>query len=203
MDDYIGSYQEAPSPDTLDDTPADQNTGSWADAFDMPTPAYKDRKLLKLGTTLAKALPAPAHTAASQPAPEQPDADPSSTPDPDDQIQQLQKLTLPPVNAFGPGWVMNNIAQTLDRCMEIKPVYHRRQNRGRPPQPTGTYKFDTTGSLKALDLLARSLGMFTERLEIKGTLKTTSIEDLDNRIRALVTAHPSLRQLAALSPTED
>lgn len=202
MDDYIGSYREAPT----NAIPSDQSTKSWADAFAMPQPTRKDRKLLKLSATLAKALPShpTVHTAATPPHSGRLYATPTSksASDSDDQIQQLPELTLPPVNSFGPGWVLNNIATTVDRCMLIEPVYSKRHNRGRPQQLTGEYKFNPSGALKALDLLARSMGMFTDKIEVAGSLKTTRLDELDKRIQALVTEHPSLRELIVTPPAE-
>lgn len=95
-----------------------------------------------------------------------------------------------------PTWILTNLAQTVDRCMRIEPVYHRPRGRGQVPTLTGEYTFDAPSTLKALDLLARNMGLFSGKTELMPTLKNMPIEDIERRIQALVEEHPDLHQFA-------
>ena len=51
-------------------------------------------------------------------------------------------------------WVLNRFKEISDRCMTAEPVY---DNDG---QPTGEYKFDSSGANKATEMIGKHLGFF-------------------------------------------
>ena len=59
-----------------------------------------------------------------------------------------------------PEWVIIRLKEIVERCMQAKQVLDKL---GRP---TGIYTFDSSGSNRALELLAKHLGMFVERLDL-------------------------------------
>lgn len=67
-------------------------------------------------------------------------------------LEQRTKVT--------PEWVIGKLKEIVERCMQAKPVLDKL---GRA---TGMYTFDSSGSNRALELLAKHLGMFVERLDL-------------------------------------
>jgi hypothetical protein len=137
------------------------------------------------------------HTVSQRP------SEPASGPDTDTdfgievQIQQQPPVSMVAASSDSvPAWILTNLAQTVDRCMRIEPVYHRPRGRGQVPTPTGEYTFNPGAALKALDLLARNMGLFNGKTELMPTLENMSLEDLEDRIQTLVKAHPDLCRLA-------
>lgn len=51
-------------------------------------------------------------------------------------------------------WVLNRFKEISDRCMTAEPVF---DNDG---QPTGEYKFDSSGANKATEMIGKHLGFF-------------------------------------------
>jgi len=58
-------------------------------------------------------------------------------------------------------WVLKKSIQITDRCMQEEVVKDSEGN------PTGEYRFDSTGANKALDRIGRYTGGFNERIDIK------------------------------------
>lgn len=56
-------------------------------------------------------------------------------------------------------WVLTNLKAIAERCSQAVPVLDREG------QPTGEYRFDSSGANKALELLGKHLKMFVERVE--------------------------------------
>lgn len=53
--------------------------------------------------------------------------------------------------------VIRDLVDIQRRCMQAEPILDREGN------PTGEWKFDSTGAIKATELLGRELGMFVQR----------------------------------------
>lgn len=66
-------------------------------------------------------------------------------------------------------WVLNNLKEIAERCMQTVPVLDK------DGEPTGEYKFEHTGANKSLELIGRSLSMFTDKTDttVKGDLTIT------------------------------
>lgn len=72
--------------------------------------------------------------------------------------------------AVDKAWVLNNLREVAERCMQAKPV----MSRGKPvfvETPEGglapAYVFDSAGANRALELVGKELGMFIDRKEIR------------------------------------
>lgn len=55
------------------------------------------------------------------------------------------------------GWVISRLMTITERCMQAEPVLTREG------EPTGEYKFDSSGANKALELLGKTLKMWNEK----------------------------------------
>lgn len=148
-------------------------------------------------------LPEPPARARTRPTASQRPAEPASGPDAgtdldiEVQIQQQPPVIMPPpAPGSMPAWILASLARTVDRCMHIEPVYHRPRGRGQVATPTGEYTFNPGATLKALELLARNMGLFDGKTELMPTLESMSREDLEDRIQVLVKTHPDLCRLA-------
>lgn len=100
---------------------------------------------------------------------------------------------VPPVKmlineTFGPEWIMEQLVRVAERCLQIEPVYDKQ---GRP---VGQFNFNAGGALKALELLGKTMAMFKERVDV-GDLSKAEPTEVDQRIAALVSAHPELGKL--------
>lgn len=69
-------------------------------------------------------------------------------------------------------WVLERLASNVERCRQAEPVVDKEGN------PTGEYKFDASGSNKALELLGRHYKMFTDRTEHDGSITISHEEAL-------------------------
>lgn len=84
-------------------------------------------------------------------------------------------------------WVLNNLKHVAERCMQAEPVMIREGNK---MVESGEYTFQHAGANKALELLGKHLGMFTDKIETSGettvnnniNLKHISTEDLKKLI---------------------
>lgn len=61
-------------------------------------------------------------------------------------------------------WVLNNLKEITERCMQGEPVYDREGNE------TGEWRFEHSGANKALELIGKHLKMFTDKHEHSGTI---------------------------------
>ena len=82
------------------------------------------------------------------------------------QRQQVERL------AVSADFVVLKLLATLEKCSEPVPVYDMKGN------PTGKYAFDSKGALRALELLGKHLGMFEDRLNVKGQLDTGKLDSV-------------------------
>jgi len=202
MDGHIDNYKNTATPAT----PAENLDDSWAEGFDLLAEPREEVRARKLADRVAKATAASLAREESRPtlaerrtghAPLRGE-EPIPDLDHEAEIQQLPRLTLAPTPKLGPDWVIARTVHLLDQCMTIRPVYKKSYNRSAPPQLTGEYTFDAAGAQKALNILARAQGMFTDKIEVKGSLKTTNTAEIDNRIRELITAFPALQKYGSI-----
>lgn len=75
-------------------------------------------------------------------------------------------------------WTLDQLREVVERCMEARPILDR------AGKPTGVYHFNSTGACRALELIGRHLGMFTDRLQID-PIRNMSDEELEAELRAL------------------
>jgi phage terminase small subunit len=75
--------------------------------------------------------------------------------------------------AINAQWVLDRLTELTNRCMQAEMVTDREGN------PTGEWKFDSSGANKALDSIGRHLGMFNDKLRVDGNMNTTT-QDITN-----------------------
>ena len=66
-------------------------------------------------------------------------------------------------------YVIKSIKSVAERCMQAEQVMEQ-------GKPTGEYKFDASGANKSLGVLGRHLKLFTDKVELGGTVAITRIE---------------------------
>ena len=85
----------------------------------------------------------------------------------------------------GPGraWVIARLVETAERALQAVPVTDRKG------EPTGEFTYQGSVALRALELLGRELGMFSDRKEPpEGGVEALSDEDLERRAVRLAQA---------------
>lgn len=112
----------------------------------------------------------------------------------DNGIMQLPKVRVPKASSFGPEWVMERQVVLAERAMQIEPVYDKK---GRP---IGQFTCNYAAASKALDSVAKMLGLFTKKIEVTGDLSGFKSSELDDRIKALLEKHPSLASVIEVTP---
>jgi phage terminase small subunit len=80
-------------------------------------------------------------------------------------------------------WVVAKIKEVAGRCLQEQPVVVN-------GQPTGEWRFDASNGLKALELLGRHVGMFSEKA---GDAATPPLEGLKHFRALLSISHDSAR----------
>lgn len=116
----------------------------------------------------------------------------------DVRLAELSKQSV--VNAE---YVRSRLKEVVERCMQQVPVMEKIRGEGGKTElaPTGEYKFDAGGANKALELLGKHLGMFSEHttITIEHELKALTQDQLNARIIAMQAEH----QLLTLEPGAD
>lgn len=64
-------------------------------------------------------------------------------------------------------WVLTRFQQIAERCMQAEPVMKFNHDT-KTLEETGEYKFDSAGANKALDSIARHLGLYNDKLNLSG-----------------------------------
>lgn len=59
-------------------------------------------------------------------------------------------------------WVLKNLQKVAMRCMQQEPVMVKGDN---GMEPSGEYKFDSSGANKSLELIGKHLKLFTDKVE--------------------------------------
>lgn len=83
------------------------------------------------------------------------------------QAEQVQRLSV------SQDWVVLQLRETLRKCLEPQPVMQWVDGK---LLPCGEYAFDSKGALKALELLGKHLGMFTDKLSLSGSVNTGRLD---------------------------
>ncbi|MFW2042675.1 terminase small subunit [Acinetobacter sp. ULE_I001] len=80
-------------------------------------------------------------------------------------------------------YILSNLKTIAERCLQNEEVKDREGN------PTGEYKFEHNGALKANELMMKHLGMLSEKVKHEHTgkidIQSISDADLDKRIKEL------------------
>ena len=82
-------------------------------------------------------------------------------------------------------WVLSRLQTVAERCLQAAAVIDKEGN------PTGEYKFDSSGANKSLELLGKHLKLFTEKVEVTGKdggpmqIEKLTNEELDAKIAEL------------------
>ena len=105
-----------------------------------------------------------------------------------DGIMQAAPVSVAASATFGPDWVVEQLIRVAERCLVIEPVCDRK---GRP---IGQFKFQPTQALRALELVGKTLALFTDRIE-HTPLEQYEGSELEDRIQALIGEHPELGRL--------
>lgn len=77
-------------------------------------------------------------------------------------LEELQN-ELKERNIVSVEWVLNNLKEVAERCMQAEPVLIRD---GDSWIESGEYQFAHSGANKSLELIGKHLGMFTDKIEV-------------------------------------
>ncbi len=75
-------------------------------------------------------------------------------------------------------WTLERLREVVDRCMEAKPILDREG------KPTGLFRFNAAGANRALELIGRHFGMFTDNVRIN-EVEAIPDDELAERIAEL------------------
>jgi hypothetical protein len=80
-------------------------------------------------------------------------------------ISRIEELTeqLRIKNTLTVEWVLGNLKEVTERCLQQEPVMIRK---GNEMVESGKYTFQANGANKSLELIGKHLGMFTDKVEI-------------------------------------
>jgi phage terminase small subunit len=73
-------------------------------------------------------------------------------------------------------WVLERLRQNVERAMQAEPVLDREGN------PTGEYTYQGAVANRALELLGKHQGMFTDRVQVAGDAHAPLLVELTHRI---------------------
>jgi len=91
-------------------------------------------------------------------------------------------------------WVLENLRNIHDRCKEPRPILDRQGN------PTGRFRFDSAGALRALELIGKHLRMFTDRIEVSDFDPAQIVNEAAERVR--IARKQAAREQAAKEQAE-
>jgi len=79
-------------------------------------------------------------------------------------LKELQE-NLAERNILTVEWVLNNLKEVAERCLQQEPVMIRQ---GNEMVESGEYQFAYAGANRSLELIGKHLGMFTDKMELTG-----------------------------------
>lgn len=75
-------------------------------------------------------------------------------------IQELQLDKIERLN-LSTDEIIINLKSIVERCMQAEPILDK------DGRPTGLYRFNAAGAIRALELLGRHIGMFSDKLNVE------------------------------------
>ena len=69
-------------------------------------------------------------------------------------------------------YVLGKLQEVAERCMQGEAVYDREG------EPTGEWKFDSSGANKSLELLGKHLALFTDKIKHDGAIPVVLQDDV-------------------------
>lgn len=82
-------------------------------------------------------------------------------------------------NGITQDWIVNNLRTVAERCMQVAPVLNRKGEHVKVETPTGelvpAYSFNAMGANKALELLGKTTGLFSDKLDVNITKRNINI----------------------------
>lgn len=92
------------------------------------------------------------------------------------QHEQVERL------AVSQDYVIRQLVDTYNCCREPSPVMQYDKDLGEWVE-TGTYQFDSKGALRALELLGKHLGMYSDKLQVTGQINTGQLDNVLAQLR--------------------
>ena len=96
-------------------------------------------------------------------------------------VHELQKDQLDRL-AISQDYVVLQLLETYKCCREPSPVMRYDPSTGEMEE-TGIYQFDSKGVLRALELLGKHLGMFSDKVQVSGSLNTGQLSNVLAQLR--------------------
>ena len=96
-------------------------------------------------------------------------------------VHELQKDQLARL-AISQDYVVLQLLETYKCCREPSPVMRYDPSTGEMEE-TGIYQFDSKGALRALELLGKHLGMFSDKVQVSGSLNTGQLSNVLAQLR--------------------
>lgn len=74
-------------------------------------------------------------------------------------------------------WVLGNLKNIAERCMQVAPVLDRKGEQVHVENADGdlvpAFVFNAAGATRAVELLGKHIGMFTDKVKLEGDLNVT------------------------------
>lgn len=98
-------------------------------------------------------------------------------------------------NEITADWVVNNLREVAERCMQISPVYNRKGQQvmceNREGDLVPAFTFNALGASKSLELIGKTIGIFEDVVRHKGKIELTNTEDDAKVLERFMTAQRS------------
>jgi len=79
-------------------------------------------------------------------------------------------------------YVVTRLKDVAEKCMQLRPVVNGKGEQLAGPDGQPCWTFDSRGANRALELLGKHLGIFTERVEVAGCLNMELLEEARRRV---------------------
>lgn len=84
-------------------------------------------------------------------------------------------------------WVLTNLRTIAERCMELEPVLEKTGSQRMTLDAEGDIRpvvqFNSTGALRAFELIGKHLGMFAEKIEHSGSVDAPQFSEIERARR--------------------